>query len=517
MQRILGVVALSLACACAQAPEPQAAAAQTPELWQGVFDLGTMHGGLELRLDQQNVSAPLMLRTSPRGRLETTTSKDAAVTAQQIKFTADVEGVSYRFTGSRQHSGWTGTMSPDGQGAAGTWRVSRTDLAPSPQPLDILPTPTGEFPVGRTAFHWVDDKRPELETKDPADKRNLLVYLFYPATKPPSAEPAPYIPDGELMRSVWKDDLTNKLLQLKTHTFAEAPLSKTRKTFPVLVFAPGGGQKALSYTALLEDLASRGFVIAAIEFPHNAQAMQWPDGTMLTRVAQVDQGWEVAATREEHARIYVRQVEHWARDLSFVLDQLTMLNSNEPRFAGRLDLARVGAIGHSKGGMAAGMVRLIDSRFRGGMNIDGSDLGNGLRTLADNKAGKQPFLWLEKQFKWPTPEEFTKAGITEAEFTAVTADGDRLLASVSGGASHVEIAQPGLNHLDFGDYAFWTTANDPAARAAKLRTLRIVSGYTVSFFDGALNANWRNYRQLAQDKTTLPEVSVQHLGAAWGR
>jgi hypothetical protein len=516
MRGFFGFLAL-LTCACAQAPETQVPDSQSPQLWEGAFDLGTMQGGLELRLEPQNGVAPLTIRTSPRGRFATPTPEDTTVTLQQIKFTADIEGVSYSFAGSRQRDGWTGTMSPAAPGAAGTWRVTRTALVAVPQPLDILPIPTGDFAVGRTAFHWVDDKRPELETKDPADQRNLLVYLFYPAAKSPSAQSAPYIPDGELMRSVWKDDLANKLLQLKTHTLAEAPVSTTRKSFPVLVFAPGGGQKALSYTALLEDLTSRGFIIAAIEFPHNAPAMQWPDGTVLTRAAPAERGWEIPTTREENSRIYVKQVEHWARDMNFVLDQLTMLNSTDKRFTGRLDLARVGALGHSKGGMAAGMVRMIDARFRAGMNMDGTDLRHGLKTMADGKSGAQPFLFLEKQFKWPTPEEFTQAGITAAEFEAIGAEGDRVLASISGGASHVVIAQPGLNHLDFGDYAFWTTTNDATSRSAKLRALRIVSDFSVAFFDGVLNENWRNYRQLAQDKTALPEVSVQHFGAAWGR
>ena len=75
-------------------------------------------------------------------------------------------------------------------------------------------------------------------------------------------------------------------------TFVDAAVSSARPSFPVLVFIPGGAQKALSYTALLEELTSRGYVIAALELPHNAQGMQFPDGTLLPRVAPADRGWE---------------------------------------------------------------------------------------------------------------------------------------------------------------------------------------------------------------------------------
>ena len=54
-------------------------------------------------------------------------------------------------------------------------------------------------------------------------------------------------------------------------TFIDAAVSPARASFPVLVFIPGGAQKALSYTALLEELTSRGYVIAALELPHNCR------------------------------------------------------------------------------------------------------------------------------------------------------------------------------------------------------------------------------------------------------
>ena len=484
-------------------------------MWQGAFDVGEVRGGLELRMGLAGGNAGLKVRVSPRGWLEAPDASNITIAANRVDFDADVRGERYRFSGARTGNAYTGTMSPVGKSATGRWRVARVEAVPMPRADDILPVPTGHFVVGRTTLDWIDAGRDELETKDPSDKRRVVVHLFYPAASAPDRQPAPYIPDGELMRPVWKDDLTNRLLHLRTHTFADAAVSSARAKFPVLVFIPGGAQKALSYTSLLEELTSRGYVIAALELPHNAQGMRFPDGTLLPRVARSDRGWEEAKTREDRGRIYAGEVEHWARDASFVLDQLGLVNKNHVRLAGRLDLSRIGAVGHSKGGMAAGMLRLIDKRVRGAMNIDGNDRAKGFVTLADGAGGEQPFLWLEKQFKSPTPQQLQQAGMDSAGFDAMWAEGDRLLATVRGGAKHVVIAQPDINHLDFGDYGLWTSTADLWARATKLRTLRITIDFAAAFFDGVLNNDWRDYRQLSRD-ANLPEVTTQSFGREWG-
>lgn len=386
---------------------------------------------------------------------------------------------------------------------------SQTGALPGPE--DLSPTPSGRFPVGRTAFHWVDQSRAELETKDPADRREMVVHLFYPAGK--IGRTAAYIPDGDLMRGTWRD-ATDRLIRLRAHTTLDAPVAG-RGRYPVLVFAPGGAQKALSYTALLEELASRGFVIAALELPHNAPAMRFPDGRVLVRAAPADRGWPPERTRDEHTLVYARQVEHWARDISFVIDRLASLNQSDPRFSRRLDMGRVGAFGHSKGGAAAGVVRLIDSRVRGGVNIDGADLGRPFSPFRSGVGGDQPFLWITKPFPQPTAEQLQQAGMTEADFNGYLSEGERLLGGMRGGAAHLVVSQPGLEHLDFGDYGLWTTASDPAARARKLRVLAITADYVEAFFDGALNRDWRRYRRISLDTTAYPEVQARAFGRRW--
>ena len=46
----------------------------------------------------------------------------------------------------------------------------------------VLPDPTGPYPVGRTAFDWVDTSREDTLAPSSGIRRELLVWVWYPAT-----------------------------------------------------------------------------------------------------------------------------------------------------------------------------------------------------------------------------------------------------------------------------------------------------------------------------------------------
>ena len=61
-----------------------------------------------------------------------------------------------------------------------------------------------------------------------------------------------------------------------------------------------------------------------------------------------------------------------AQDISFVLDQLAVLNQADPNniFTGRLDLQRVGSFGVSLGGIVVGETCLREPRVRACLMMD---------------------------------------------------------------------------------------------------------------------------------------------------
>lgn len=59
------------------------------------------------------------------------------------------------------------------------WVEHRTEIT--------LPPPTGTFAVGRALYDWVDEKTPDPRALVPGTRRELLVWIWYPAAAGQSA------------------------------------------------------------------------------------------------------------------------------------------------------------------------------------------------------------------------------------------------------------------------------------------------------------------------------------------
>jgi predicted dienelactone hydrolase len=125
--------------------------------------------------------------------------------------------------------------------------------------------------------------------------------------------------------------------------------------WPVVLFSPGFGVERELYTGLTEDLASHGYVVVAIDHPHDAGIVEFPDGHVVIAGSPLD------ITKALAVRV---------ADTRFVLTQLARLERSGA-FSGRLDLARVGMVGHSLGGAAAASTMVVDPRIRAGADLDG--------------------------------------------------------------------------------------------------------------------------------------------------
>ena len=54
----------------------------------------------------------------------------------------------------------------------------------------------------------------------------------------------------------------------------------------MLVLSPGGNNNATYYTALIEDLVSHGYVVAAVDHPYQSRAVLLPGGAIALPVAE---------------------------------------------------------------------------------------------------------------------------------------------------------------------------------------------------------------------------------------
>ncbi|MEU7135102.1 alpha/beta hydrolase [Streptomyces sp. NPDC046261] len=208
-----------------------------------------------------------------------------------------------------------------------------------------VPAPATGVPLGTKTLHLVDTARQD-PWKPAAGHRELMVTLWYPALPSPG-RPAPYT-SAALSREVLG---TEALAGVRTHAVDGA--RRAPGTRPLVVLSPGFGMSRLTLTALGEDLASRGYAVAAVDHTYEAP-VEFPGGRVEKCL--------MCGTKEPGAVVRNR-----AKDLAFVLDRLTGPGSEL-----RVDPRRIGVAGHSIGGASAVEVMREDRRVAAAVNLDGN-------------------------------------------------------------------------------------------------------------------------------------------------
>ena len=150
------------------------------------------------------------------------------------------------------------------------WRIS--PKIPD-QPFE---KPSGRYAVGTREFVWTDAGRAETYTKDPADRRKIVVQVWYPAIAATGAERAHYLmrPEEFASRSG-----ARAARHARTNSVLGAPVAPADSAFPVLLYNHGGFWTRWSATYITEWLASHGYVVFSVEHFGFNQTVKYPDGS----------------------------------------------------------------------------------------------------------------------------------------------------------------------------------------------------------------------------------------------
>jgi dienelactone hydrolase len=276
------------------------------------------------------------------------------------------------------------------------WLEHRTEIT--------LPQPTGAFAVGRALYDWADEETLDTLAPGPGIKRELLVWIWYPAVAGPSAAIDDYLP-APMRTAVERETgvllthfLTRDLSKVHKHSLRNPDLSPRQRSYPVVIMR-AGASLAWNYSALAEDLASHGYVVVGFDAPYRTGLVVFPDGRVIARRPENN---PELFSGEELTRLADKLLAAWTADIAFVLDQLQRLNTSDPsgKFTGRLDMTRVGLFGHSFGGATAAQFCSQDSRCKAGIDVDGSLHGSVIQ------AGiHKPFMFLlARAIFRPTPK-----------------------------------------------------------------------------------------------------------------
>ena len=358
--------------------------------------------------------------------------------------------------------------------------------------LPTLPPPTGPLVVGKVTVHWVDESRVEPLSPN-HEPREVMVDIWYPA-EPSDAVPAEYLDAAAYEKALGADGFqkffrepSQALKQgIQTHAFRAAPYAHSAKQSPVMIFSPGGGMVREVYAAQFEDLASHGYIVAAISHPYDAIVTLFPDGR---QIAYSEQRWPKTPSLEGEANL--NQLEWHANDIRFVLDELTRANlagASPLPFVGHLDLTHVGAFGHSFGGMAAAHACQLDRRFKACLNEDGVVAKRPLFLDVRGWAMDQAFMLIlhDAPTRPLTDEQVAKMKMqrqrTEAIIKRLDADQEAALRNTGEGSYRVRLRSEKTSHMDFSDLPL-LGAREPADAEKRAAILATVRSYTLAFFD----------------------------------
>ena len=311
--------------------------------------------------------------------------------------------------------------------------------------------------------------------------RELMVSLWYPAVLA-SGRRARYMTPAESRLQLTSRGITgvppDVLSTVRTNAAVDATPAGGQRALPLVVLSPGFTNPRSALTALAEDLASHGYVVAGIDHTYESFATAFPDGRVTTCLArQAPRGpgfWEkVVAGR--------------AADACFVLGELTGTHRAWPG-AGLIDPSRMAMAGHSAGGAAAIAAMLADSRIRAGSDMDGATHAR----IPDHGLSR-PFLFLGKQANY-TPGSGGAVTTWERDWKLLT-----------GWKRWLVVA--GAIHASFTDLALLADQSglDIGAALSGARSLDITRAYVRAFFDQHLRGTPQAL--LDQPSPRYPEVT----------
>jgi len=353
-----------------------------------------------------------------------------------------------------------------------------------------LPVPAGRFGIGRIGFDLTDAARADRYTADPHARRELMVWLWYPADQRDPDLRGVYLPGARQMEAnaetrqseqrefeaAWPFIASGAVF---SHAVENAKPARSPKRFPVILLSHGLGGTGFEYTALIEDLVSRGYVVAAIEHTGVARLVYFPDGRLIPEHHDPPQP---GLSRDEQFKRMVASATammvEGAADVRFVLDRLTDLNSGARKqfpLAGRLDFDRVVAAGHSAGAEFAARACELDARFKACIDLDGAMVPlAALPEFSDGATVKQPLLFLEAY----DPE--SRMFGTHEQHQEFFRKKEAQLAACAPGSYDVTLHSAGMFHGSFSDYPLLVAADSQATTTA-LHNLDLVESFVRAF------------------------------------
>lgn len=295
--------------------------------------------------------------------------------------------------------------------------IPLTLLLPIMFPVFNVMSPTGSYKTGTISY----------QSEHLNDLDELKLTIWYP-TDESSGDIAPYFQNTEILNEEISEKIPSfffsYLYYIQSNSQKNVSVSSNKGVFSVIVLSPGIPGTSFMYTSLAEELASHGYIVVATDHL----------------------GWE-----QPKRTIWVKAQQQ-------AIDFLFEANSKNPHLKGKMDLQRIGLLGHSSGGEAAFEILPTDERVRSAINMDGTYLPN-----LNQMTGKyKPFFYLQS-------------------------DRDPIKTLMDHGGYVATIK--GTKHMSFSDYYLYSPYFSIVDKVNYRKDFQIVSTVVRQFFDKTLSEN----------------------------
>ena len=366
-------------------------------------------------------------------------------------------------------------------------------------PVFQFPIPAGPYAIGTLTYHWVDSNRAEIFSTDANARRELMVQIWYPSKAvEPSPSPPPrarYVQNAAALAVALArlknlpTALFGQLEKVTTHAMPGSPVADAKPDYPVLIFLEGAIGFRQMNTFQVEALVSQGYIVVAIDQPHTAAVVVFPDGREVGALP-LDQ--MLPLIRQSHSPAGISPmlgdrafekgiVPYLAEDVSFTLNKLAAIHQADPNaiLTGRLDLRQVGTFGVSLGGIVGSEACRIEPRLRACLFMDAP------MPVEVVKSGlQQPTLWITRDADTMRLERHRSGGWSEADITEHHTSMRTVFANSRGAGYFVQV--PGMFHVNLTDVPYWSPLLPWLGVTGPIDSKRahnIINAYSLAFFN----------------------------------
>lgn len=372
-------------------------------------------------------------------------------------------------------------------------------VLPALVPVFRFSAPGGPYSIGTVTYHWTDASRPELFTPgDPADHRELMAQVWYPAEDVPGAPRAPYVEDAAHVLPALAhlfhlpSFFFTHFRYVTTHAVEAAPVAAAQPRYPVLIFLTGLGGFRQSNTAQVEALVSHGYVVVGLDQPGGSVLVRFPDGREVPALPRDAIQPSIVQSVEPvpDAPVLFGEpqpegiIPYFAADVPFALDRLAALDAADPQgiLTGRLDLSRAGIFGISLGGINAAEACWLDDRLDACLIMDVFISQHVVEEGLD-----QPVMIITRSADTMRLERERAGGWTETEIEQHVSTMRAVYEQAADDSYYLQVED--MFHVNMTDAPYWTPLVRWVGMAGPLdggRVWEALNAYSVAFFDQSL-------------------------------